>query len=199
MLLTGQCSPDARHNTKVLDQMASTKQSLRPKRLAWVLSLALVGCAGWTDPSEEGGAPTGVTDAAPDIVDVAAATGEFQQFLAAVEVADLTDMLRGEGPFTVFAPSDDAFARLPSGTLEELLQPANQRELVAVLKYHIVPGAITFSDIAGEATTLETLEGGVLDIDAVEHIKVNAANMKSADIEASNGVIHQIDAVLLPE
>ena len=100
---------------------------------------------------------------------------------------------------TVFAPSDDAFARLPSGRLEELLQPENRTELVAVLKYHVVPGAITFSDIAGEATTLETLEGGALDIDAVEHIKVNTANMSSADIEASNGVIHEIDAVLIPE
>lgn len=179
--------------------MASTKQSLRSKRLAWALSLALVGCAGWTDPPEEGSSSASAADSAPDILDVATATGEFQQFLAAVEAANLTATLRGEGPFTVFAPSDDAFARLPSGAIEKLLQPANRTELVAVLKYHVVPGEITFSDIAGEETTLETLEGGVLEIDAVEHIKVNAANMKSADIEASNGVIHEIDAVLLPE
>ena len=97
------------------------------------MSLALIGCAGWTDPSENDATPTSAADAAPDLVEAAAATGEFQQFLDALEAADLSDALRGEGPLTVFAPSDDAFARLPSGTLEELLRPENQTELVAVL------------------------------------------------------------------
>lgn len=136
---------------------------------------------------------------AQDIVDVAAGAGSFQTLIAAVEAAGLVDTLKGEGPFTVFAPTDEAFAALPEGTVDNLLLPENRDQLVAVLTYHVIPGSVTSTDIAGQELSPETVQGATLDVDATGSIvTVNDASVVQADIDASNGVIHVIDTVLLP-
>ena len=134
-----------------------------------------------------------------DIVDTAVAAGSFTTLVAAVEAAGLVDTLKGEGPFTVFAPTDEAFAALPEGTVESLLLPENKDQLVAILTYHVVPAKVMSADIAGKTATATTVNGGDLAIDATDGVKVNTANVVTADIEASNGVIHVIDAVILPQ
>ncbi len=136
---------------------------------------------------------------AADIVDTAVAAGQFNTLVAAVQAAGLVDTLKGEGPFTVFAPTDDAFAALPAGTVEDLLKPENKDKLVAVLTYHVVPGKVMSGDIAGKTMMVETAQGGKLSIDATDGVMVDGAKVISADIETSNGVIHVIDAVVLPK
>jgi len=133
-----------------------------------------------------------------DIVDTAADAGSFTTLLAAAEAAGLVDTLKGEGPLTVFAPTDDAFAALPEGTVETLLMPENQDQLIDILTYHVVPGAVMSGDLSDgmEATAVND---GTLTIATEGGVTVNGANVVTADIEASNGVIHVIDAVLLPE
>jgi uncharacterized surface protein with fasciclin (FAS1) repeats len=135
---------------------------------------------------------------AQDIVDTAIAAGQFNTLVAAVQAADLVDTLKGDGPFTVFAPTDDAFAALPMGTVEDLLKPENKAQLVAVLTYHVVPGKIMSSDIAGKTMDVATVQGGELSVDATDGVKVDNATVVAADIETSNGVIHVIDQVVLP-
>lgn len=132
-----------------------------------------------------------------DIVDTAAAAGSFSTLLAAAEAADLVGALKGEGPLTVFAPTDEAFAALPEGTLDSLLLPENKDQLAGILKYHVVSGQVTSDMLAGTTTEAETLNGTV-SIDGTDGVTVNGANVISADVMASNGVIHVIDAVLLP-
>lgn len=136
---------------------------------------------------------------AKDIVDTAASAGQFNTLVAAVKAAGLVETLKGEGPFTVFAPTDAAFAKLPEGTVETLLKPENKDKLVAVLTYHVVPGKIMAADIAGKAAMVETVQGGKLDVNAVDGVKVDQATVVTADVEASNGVIHVIDEVLMPK
>lgn len=133
-----------------------------------------------------------------DIVDTAVAAGSFNTLVAAVQAADLVDTLKGDGPFTVFAPTDDAFAALPAGTVEELLKPENKDKLVAILTYHVVPGKIMSGDIAGKNVTVETVRGSSVAVNATNGVKVDNATVVQADIEASNGVIHVIDAVIMP-
>ncbi|MCG8695724.1 MAG: fasciclin domain-containing protein [Minwuiales bacterium] len=133
-----------------------------------------------------------------DIVDTAASAGQFETLVAAVKAAGLVETLKGSGPFTVFAPTDEAFAKLPAGTVENLLKPENKDQLVAVLTYHVVPGKIMASDIAGKTSKVETVQGAKLSVDATDGVKVDEATVVSADIEASNGVIHVIDTVVLP-
>lgn len=133
-----------------------------------------------------------------DIVDTAVAAGNFETLVAAVQAAGLVDTLKGEGPFTVFAPTDAAFAALPAGTVEDLLKPENIEQLAAVLTYHVVAGKVMSSDLAGKTLDAATVQGGELAIDATSGVTVNGANVVTADIETSNGVIHVIDAVLLP-
>jgi uncharacterized surface protein with fasciclin (FAS1) repeats len=135
---------------------------------------------------------------AQDIVDTAIAAGQFGTLVAAVQAADLVDTLKSEGPFTVFAPTDEAFAALPEGTVENLLKPENKDQLIAVLTYHVVPGAVMSGDIAGKKMEVATVQGSDLSIDATMGVKVDNATVVSADIETSNGVIHVIDQVLLP-
>ena len=135
---------------------------------------------------------------AQDIVDTAIAAGQFNTLVAAVQAADLVDTLKGDGPFTVFAPTDEAFAALPMGTAEDLLKPENKAQLVAVLTYHVIPGKIMSSDIAGKSMDVATVQGGKLSVDATDGVKVDNANVVAADIETSNGVIHVIDQVVLP-
>ena len=133
-----------------------------------------------------------------DIVDTAVGAGSFTTLVAAVQAAGLVDTLKGDGPFTVFAPTDEAFAALPAGTVENLLKPENKDQLVQILTYHVVPAKVMSGDIAGKNAMVLTVEGAKLDVKAKNGVKVNGAKVVSADIDASNGVIHVIDKVLIP-
>lgn len=133
-----------------------------------------------------------------DIVDTAAVAGQFKTLVAAVEAAGLVDTLKGDGPFTVFAPTDEAFAKLPDGTVDDLLKPENKDKLIAILTYHVVPGKIMSGDISGKSTEVKTVQGDMLSVDATNGVKVDEAKVVKADIDASNGVIHVIDTVVMP-
>ena len=133
-----------------------------------------------------------------DIVDTAVEAGSFSTLVAAVEAAGLVDTLKGEGPFTVFAPTDEAFAALPEGTVESLLQPENREQLVAILTYHVVPGKVMSTDLSDDMTAA-TVQGSDIMIDLDNGVMVEEANVVTADIETSNGVIHVIDQVIIPE
>ncbi|MFP1645907.1 fasciclin domain-containing protein [Pontitalea aquivivens] len=143
-------------------------------------------------------APALADNHSKDIVDTAVAAGGFTTLVAAVQAAGLVDTLKGEGPFTVFAPTDDAFAALPAGTVEDLLKPENKDKLTAVLTYHVVPGKVMSGDLAN-GMKAATVQGAEVTIMTEGGVKVDAANVTTADIEASNGVIHVIDAVILPK
>jgi uncharacterized surface protein with fasciclin (FAS1) repeats len=137
---------------------------------------------------------------AADIVDTAIAAGNFTTLVTAVKAAGLVDTLKGPGPFTVFAPTDAAFAALPAGTVETLLKPENKAKLVSILTYHVLPGRVMSTDIAGKKLDPKTVEGQTIAIDASGGVvKVNDATVTKADIVADNGVIHVIDKVLLPK
>ena len=131
-----------------------------------------------------------------DVVDTAIAAGSFQTLVKAVQAAGLVETLKGEGPFTVFAPTDEAFAKLPEGALENLL--ADKDKLTAVLTYHVVPGKVMAADVV-KLKSAKTVQGQSIDIDTSNGVKVDSANVVKTDIETSNGVIHVIDAVILPE
>jgi len=133
-----------------------------------------------------------------DIVDTAVEAGSFTTLVAAVEAAGLVDTLKGEGPFTVFAPTDDAFAALPEGTVDELLKPENKDKLTAILTYHVVPGKVMSGDLTNNMMA-DTAQGGQVTIMTEGGVTVDGANVVTADIEASNGVIHVIDAVIMPK
>ncbi len=159
--------------------------------------LALAGCSssggGEAAPAETSPTPT---PSATDIVAVASATSDLSTLVTAVDAAGLVPTLQGDGPFTVFAPTNEAFGALPDGLLDQLLLPCNQDALSQVLTYHVVAGKVTSSDIApGDVATVEgqnvtlATDGGVM---------VNDATVTTADVEASNGVVHIIDAVLVP-
>ena len=142
-------------------------------------------------------APALANGAEMDIVDIAIADGNFTTLVAAVEAAGLVETLQGDGPFTVFAPTDDAFAALPEGTVEALLDDTDA--LSAILTYHVVPGAVMSTDLE-DGMMSETVNGQSVTIGVGEDgVTVDGANVVLADIEASNGVIHVIDAVILPE
>ncbi|MBC2835948.1 fasciclin domain-containing protein [Paragemmobacter straminiformis] len=132
-----------------------------------------------------------------DIVDTAIGAGNFTTLVAAVEAAGLVETLKGAGPFTVFAPTDAAFAALPAGTVEDLLKPENKDKLVAILTYHVVPGKVMSTDLT-EGMTAATVQGANVTITLEGGAKVNGAPISTADIEATNGVIHVIDQVILP-
>ena len=136
---------------------------------------------------------------AADIVDTAIAAGSFKTLVTAVKAAGLVETLKGKGPFTVFAPTDEAFAKLPAGTVENLLKPENKNQLVAILTYHVVSGKVMSKDLAGKKTMAKSVEGGEISVDATDGVKVDNAKVVKADIEASNGVIHVIDAVIMPK
>ncbi len=136
---------------------------------------------------------------AADIVDTAVSAGSFNTLVAAVKAAGLVDTLKGDGPFTVFAPTDEAFKKLPAGTVEDLLKPENKDKLIAVLTYHVVPGKVMSGDIAGKKLSPKTVQGSEVMIDASSGVKIDNANVTKADIVTDNGVIHVIDAVILPK
>jgi uncharacterized surface protein with fasciclin (FAS1) repeats len=132
-----------------------------------------------------------------DIVDTAVAAGSFSTLVKAVQAAGLVDTLKGPGPFTVFAPTDEAFAKLPAGTLDAVL--ADKAKLTAILTYHVVPGKVMAKDVAAlNGKTAQTVQGSGLAIDTAAGVKVGGANVVKTDIETTNGVIHVIDAVLIP-
>jgi uncharacterized surface protein with fasciclin (FAS1) repeats len=136
---------------------------------------------------------------AADIVDTAVTAGNFNTLAAALKAADLVDTLKGPGPFTVFAPTDAAFAKLPAGTLENLLKPENKTKLQAILTYHVVPGKVMSKDVM-KMKSAKTVNGASIAIKTMNGaVMVNNARVTSADIAASNGVIHVIDMVLLPK
>lgn len=180
------------------------------KHLTTALSVLLVAmfllaaCAPAATPTPEPTAtpqpaPTATPEPAPqDIVDIAIADGRFTTLVTAVQAAGLVDTLKGEGPFTVFAPTDDAFAKLPAGTLEDLLKPENKQTLTDILLYHVVAGKVMAADVAG-LTNSETVLGKDIKIIAKDgKVFINNAQVIITDIETSNGVIHVIDTVILP-
>jgi uncharacterized surface protein with fasciclin (FAS1) repeats len=135
---------------------------------------------------------------AKDIVDTAVSAGKFTTLVAAVKASGLVDTLKSKGPFTVFAPTDEAFAKLPAGTVETLLKPENNEKLVGILTYHVIPGAVKSTNIAGKKTAVKTVQGADIKVNAMSGVMINDANVTTADIAASNGVIHVIDKVILP-
>ena len=172
---------------------------------------ALLFLSGCSSDSEEATAPT--TSAAPTesasasepamteepgtIVEVAASNPDFETLVAAVTAAGLAETLSGEGPFTVFAPTDEAFEALPAGVLDALLLPENKDALTSILTYHVVAGEVMAADVT--AGDVETVEGSTFTITTDGGVKVNDANVIATDVDASNGVIHVLDAVLVPE
>jgi uncharacterized surface protein with fasciclin (FAS1) repeats len=133
-----------------------------------------------------------------DVIDTAVEAGQFKTLAAALEAAGLVATLKGAGPFTVFAPTDEAFAKLPAGTVEDLLKPENKQQLTEILTYHVVAGKVMAADVAGIDAT-KSVNGKMIDIEVEgASVKVNDAAVTAADIAASNGVIHVIDAVIMP-
>lgn len=171
-----------------------------------VLATVIAACAPASTPAPTAmPEPTAMPDptATPepevlDIVDTAVADGRFTTLVTAVQAADLVETLKGEGPFTVFAPTDEAFAKLPAGTVEELVKPENKQQLTDILLYHVVPGAVTSADVAG-LTSATTVLGQDIAIKVdMGNVYINDAQVIITDIETSNGIIHVLDAVILP-
>ena len=133
-----------------------------------------------------------------DLIDVAVSAGQFNTLAAALEAADLIETLKEDGPFTVFAPTDEAFAQLPEGTVESLLKPENRNQLVAILTYHVVPGKVMAADVV-KLNEAKTVNGADVAIKVEDgNVRINEATVVATDVDASNGVIHVIDKVILP-
>jgi len=159
-------------------------------------ALTVAGCSG-AKPDVEAAPPTSA-DAQSDIVETAASAGSFKTLVAAIKAADLEETLKGPGPFTVFAPTDEAFAKLPEGTLDSLLQPENKEKLQSILTYHVVSGRVG-SDQVVLLTSAKSVQGKELKIsNDAGTVMVDGAKVVKTDIACSNGVIHVIDAVMLP-
>ncbi len=168
---------------------------------AFGLMLLAMGSVAAMMPATIPTTPVNTEEDAPkkDIVDTAVGAGSFKTLAAALKAADLIETLKGKGPFTVFAPTDEAFAKLPAGTVESLLKPENKEKLIAVLTYHVVPGKVMAADVV-KLTEAKTVQGGKVTIEVKDgKVKVDGANVVKTDIAASNGVIHVIDAVILPK
>lgn len=164
-------------------------------RGALLLALAIFGIQPLAAREEVPG-----STAKSNIVETAIAAGQFKTLAAALEAAGLIDALTGAGPFTVFAPTDEAFAKLPAGTVETLLKPENKEKLKAILLYHVVPGNVTAKQVMKlNGQMVKTLEGGSVKIRTMHGVQVDGARVMKTDIQASNGVIHVIDTVLMPK
>jgi uncharacterized surface protein with fasciclin (FAS1) repeats len=171
------------------------------KRFAFVLPLAVaVGLmAIATGFAQDSKVKKEAAKDAKDIVDTAVAAGDFKTLATALKAADLIETLKGKGPFTVFAPTDEAFAKLPKGTLEDLLKPENKKKLAGILTYHVVAGHHMAADVE-KRKEAKTVQGSEIKIAVKDgKVKVNDANVTKTDIHCKNGVIHVIDAVLLPK
>jgi uncharacterized surface protein with fasciclin (FAS1) repeats len=166
------------------------------KTLALCLSMLIAApsFAGSADKTTDHSAHT---QNAQTIVDIAAGNKDFSTLVAALKAAGLVDTLNGKGPFTVFAPTNAAFAKLPAGTVESLLKPENKDKLTAILTYHVVPGSVLAKDVVA-LKTAKTVQGSEIKIDASNGVKINNATVTSTDIAGSNGVIHIIDTVIMP-
>jgi uncharacterized surface protein with fasciclin (FAS1) repeats len=134
-----------------------------------------------------------------DIVDTAVASGAFKTLATAVTAAGLVDTLKGAGPFTLFAPNDEAFAKLPAGTVADLVKPENNAKLKAILRLHVMAGKVMAADVSGKKLSPASVNGEALHVDGTDGVTVNGAKVVSADIACTNGVIHAIDTVLLPK
>lgn len=171
-----------------------TLKKLSGLAASMALVVTLAACAGNDQMAKND------TMAKADIVDTAVSAQKFNTLVAAVKAADLVATLKSDGPFTVFAPTDAAFDALPAGTVETLLKPENKGKLVEILTYHVVAGKVMSGDIAGKQLMAGTVQGSKLDINAKGGgVMINNAKVVGADVETSNGVIHIIDKVLLPE
>ncbi len=148
--------------------------------------LALSGCA------------TGMTSGTPNIVELAAGDDRFSTLVAAVTAAELAETLSGPGPFTVFAPTNEAFAALPAGTVDALLLPENKDQLIEVLTYHVVPGNYPASSLIGKRGSLTTVQGQALHVNGTDGVRIENSTVIVPDLAASNGTVHAIDTVLLP-
>jgi uncharacterized surface protein with fasciclin (FAS1) repeats len=143
---------------------------------------------------------SGDTTKPANIVETAVAAGQFKTLAAALEAAGLIDALTGEGPFTVFAPTDEAFAKLPVGTVESLLKPENKEKLKSILLYHVIPGSVTAKQVTKlNGRSVKTLEGSSIKVGTMNGVTVDDARVTKTNIHASNGVIHVIDTVLMPK
>ena len=161
-------------------------------------ALALAGCAGAQNDTQPA-ASAANAQSQSDIVDTASNAGSFKTLVAAIKAADLVDTLKGPGPFTVFAPTDEAFAKLPAGTVESLLKPENKAKLQSVLTYHVVAGRVSSGEVV-KMTSAKTVQGQEIKISQnAGTVMVNGAKVVKTDIACSNGVIHVIDAVILPQ
>lgn len=161
-------------------------------------SLVAVTTAVWAGHHGDGQYHGKAQESRQNIVEIASANDDFSTLVAALQAADLVNVLAGDGPYTVFAPNNEAFAALPPGTVETLLKPENKDQLVAVLTYHVVPGAVYAADVT-KLESATTVQGDAIEItEAMGKVKVDNAQVIATDIEASNGVIHVIDAVILP-
>ena len=170
----------------------------RPLLILLLAQAALVLTFVLTVPASAGHHAESETMAQGDIVDVAVAAGDFETLTIALQAAGLVDTLKGDGPFTVFAPTDEAFAKLPGGTVEDLLEPENGDHLVAVLTYHVVPGNVSSAEVV-ELKSADTVNGKAVTIAADgSSVRINQARVVKTDIPASNGVIHVIDEAILP-
>ena len=162
------------------------KTVIRAIALAAVSALGLAGAHAGSAPQK-------------DIVDTAVAAGSFKTLASALQAAGLVETLKGKGPFTVFAPTDEAFAKLPAGTLDDLLKPENKGKLVSILTYHVVPGSVDSGQVA-KMTSATTVQGQSVKIAAAKgSVKVDGATVIKADLRTSNGIIHVIDSVILPQ
>ncbi len=137
-----------------------------------------------------------MTSTSHDIVDTAAKAGSFKTLIAAVTAADLVDTLKGAGPFTVFAPTDDAFKKLPAGTVDNLMRPENKGKLISLLKHHVVSGKVTAADIGKTSMQRRSVGGSDIAIDGSNGVTADGAKVTTADVMATNGVIHIVDTVL---
>lgn len=173
------------------------------KKLNYLFAFVLLftfSCGGGSSTSEETETATEtevVEVATPDIVGLAVGTEALSTLVAAVKAAGLVETLQGDGPFTVFAPTNEAFAALPAGTVENLLKPENKDQLIAILTYHVVSGKVMSTDLT-DGMKAATVNGAEVTITTAGGAKVNGANVAAADVVASNGVVHVIDAVILP-
>jgi len=140
-----------------------------------------------------------MTNQLHDIVDTAVAAGTFKTLVAAVGAAGLAETLKGTGPFTVFAPSDEAFKKLPAGTVEMLVKPENKAKLISILTFHVVSGKVMASDVSGKVLSPASVQGQKLNVNGTKGVTVNGAHVTAADISCTNGVIHVIDTVIMPQ
>jgi uncharacterized surface protein with fasciclin (FAS1) repeats len=192
----------ANDNTKHNHQQINKQKEQIMKKTTLPVSLALLlvaACSGQKASTNHSSSMPATMAAAPqndnDIVDTAVNAGQFKTLVAALQAAELDGALRGDGPFTVFAPTDEAFAKLPAGTVEALLQ--DKDKLAQILAYHVVSGKVMAADVGG-LDSAKTLQGQSLSIDTSDGVRIGGAGVVTADVVASNGVIHIIDTVLIP-